>query len=79
MQELQANYDGTSDGVRKKKVDRADQKNIFYNNETIFKFVKYVTRLKGFFNVLVKYGVPLYEKNMVENLLDQIMSPNTEL
>ena len=60
-------------------VDRADQKKIFYNNDTIFKFVKYVTRLKGVFNVLVKYGVPLYEKNMVENLLDQIMSPNTEL
>ena len=35
--------------------------------------------LKGFFNVLEKYGVPIYEEQMVENLLDHIMSPNTEL
>ena len=26
-----------------------------------------------------KYGVPLYEEQMVEHILDQIMSPNTDL
>ena len=34
---------------------------------------------RGGFNVLGKYGVPLYEEHMVEHILDQIMSPNTEL
>ena len=56
-----------------------DLKNIFYRNETTFTFEKYVTNLKGIFNVLEKYGVLLYEEQMVEHLLDQIMSPNTEL
>ena len=35
--------------------------------------------LRVFSNALGKDGVPLYEEQMVENLLDQIMSPNTEL
>ena len=29
--------------------------------------------------MLDKYGVPLYEEQMFEHILDQIMSPNTEL
>ena len=29
--------------------------------------------------MLEKYGDPLYEEQMVENLLDQIISPNIEL
>ena len=50
---------------------------IFYKNETNFTFEKYVTKIKGVLNVLERYGVPLYEEQMVEHLLDQIMSPNT--
>ena len=38
MQELQDHYEGTSEGARRKRVDRADQKNIFYKNETTFTF-----------------------------------------
>ena len=34
----------------------------FYKNETTFTFEKYVTKLKGLFNMLEKYGVPLYEE-----------------
>ena len=60
MQELQAHYDGTLEGSRRRQVARADIKKIFYKNETTFTFEKYVTNLKGFFNVLVRYGVPLY-------------------
>ena len=29
--------------------------------------------------MLEKYGAPLYEEQMVEHLIDQIMSPNAEL
>ena len=79
MQELQAHCDGTSEGERRKQFSREYLKKIFYNNETTFTYEKYVTNLKGIFNVLEKYGVPIYEEQMVEHLLDQIMSPNTEL
>ena len=79
MQELQAHHDGTSEGAWRKQVSRAYTKKIFYKNETTFTFEKYVTKLRGIFNVLVKYSVPLYEEQMVEHLLDQIMSPSAEL
>ena len=46
-------------------------------NEIDLKSEKYVTKLEGILNVLEKYGVTLYEEQMVEHLLDQIMSPNT--
>ena len=38
MQELQAQYDGTSEVARRKQVARADLKKIFYKNETTLKF-----------------------------------------
>ena len=60
MQELQNQYDCTSEGARRNQVARADLNNIFYKNETTFTFEKYVTNLKGVFNVLEKYGVLLY-------------------
>ena len=59
MQELHTHYDGTSEGSRRKRVSRSDLKKIFYKNETTFTFEKYVTKLKGIFNVLGKYSVPL--------------------
>ena len=79
MTEFQSHYDGQPEGAYRRKVDRADLKKIFYKNETTFKFDKYVTKLKGFFNVLERYGVPLYEEHMDEHLLENIISPNTEL
>ena len=50
----------TSEGARKKQIAREDRKKILYKNETTFTFEKYVTNIKGIFNVLEKYGVPLY-------------------
>ena len=79
MQELQAHYYGTPEGAWRKKVDRAYLKRIFYKNETTFTFENYVTKLKGILNMLEKYGVPLYEEQMFEHILDHIMSPNTDL
>ena len=76
MQELQAHYDGISEGARRKQVARADLKKIFYKNETTFTSEKYVTKLMGGFNALGKYVVPLYEEQMAKHILDQIMSPN---
>ena len=78
MQELQVHYDVTSEVTRRKQVARVDLKKIFYNNETNFTFYKYVTKIKVVLKVLEKCVVLLYKEQMVENLLDQIMSPNTE-
>ena len=61
IQELQDNYYVTPQGAQRKKVDRYDLKKIFYKNETNFTFENYVTKLKGIFNVLDKYGVLIYE------------------
>ena len=68
-----------SEVSQRKQASRVNLKKIFYKNETNFTFEKYVTKLKGIFNVFEKYGVPLYEENIVDNILYQIMSPNTEL
>ena len=46
MYELQAHYDGTSEGARRKQVARADLKNIFYKNETTLTCEKYAAKLK---------------------------------
>ena len=59
MQELQAHYEGTSEVSWRKQVDKDDLKKIFYKNDTTLTFEKYVIKLKGVFNVLEKYGVPL--------------------
>ena len=79
MQEILSHYDGTPEGARRKQVARSDLNNILYNNETTFTLEKYVTKLKGIFNMLEKYGVTLYEDQMVEHLLNHIISPNIEL
>ena len=61
MQKLYTRYYGTSEIACRKKFSRADLKNIFYNNKTTLTFENYDTKLKGIFNVLEKYGVPLYK------------------
>ena len=60
MQELHDHYGGTSNREQRKQLARYDLKKKFYNNETNFTFEKYITKLKVVFNVLEKYGVPLY-------------------
>ena len=52
IQQLQAHYDGTSEGAQRNLVAKTDLKKIFYNNETTLTFETYVIKLKGFFNVL---------------------------
>ena len=52
IQQLQAHYDGTSEGAQRKLVAKTDLKKIFYDNETTLTIETYVTKLKGIFNVL---------------------------
>ena len=51
----------------------------FYKNETTFTLDEYVKKIKEIFNVLDKYGAPIYKDHMVEHIIDQAMSPNIEL
>ena len=64
IQELQDHYYDTSGGAQRKRVVKYDSKKIFYNIETTFKFEKYVTKIKGIFHVLERYGVTLHEEKM---------------
>ena len=79
MSALQTHYDGTSEGERRKAVAKADLKKLFYRNETTFSFEKYVTKLKHIFNVMDRYAMPLYEKDKVDHLLEQINCPDAEI
>ena len=65
MQELLAHYDVTPEVAWRKQVARSNIKKDFYDNETNFTFDKYVTKLKGIFNVLDKYCVMIYKAQMV--------------
>ena len=69
MQELQYHYEITLEGARRKQVAWADLTKVLYKNETTVTFEKYVTKLKRVFNVLDKYGVLIYEDQMVEHLI----------
>ena len=66
-----------SEGAQRKQVARVDLNKIFYNNENNFTLEKYVKNVKGVFNVMEKYSLLVYEDQMVNYLLNQIMSPNT--
>ena len=59
MQEVQANYNGPSEGALRKKVAREELLKIFQKIETTLTFENYFTKLKGFSTVLEKYGAPL--------------------
>ena len=61
MKEIQDKYYGTLEAAQGKQVARDDLKKIFHNNGNNFTFEKYFRKLKGIYNVLDKYGFPLYE------------------
>ena len=79
IQEPQAHYYSMSKGTRRKNVSRNNLIEIFYKNETTFIFENYITKLKGVFNVLGRYGIIIYEEQMVEHKMDQSRSPNKYL
>jgi len=68
MKALQVHYDGPDEGRRRKEEARAKLKTVYYKHEATFTFEKFVTSLYDGFQVLEKYGEPLYdeEKLMLE-------------
>ena len=63
----------------RKQVDKDDLKRLFYMNDIIFSFKKYVTNMKQTFNMLENYNVPIYEEDKVRKLLDNINFQNNHL
>ena len=60
MLALQNNYDGKSEGGRRKQVPKYNLERLFYRNETTSYFMNYVSKIKQKLNVLENYNVPLY-------------------
>ena len=60
MLALHNNYDGKSEGERKKQVDKDDLKILFYSKNH-FSFWEKFNQDEKTFNVLDNYIVPLYE------------------
>ena len=79
MLALQNHFDGKQGGEHRKQGDKDYIKSLFYRNKTTFSFDKYITKTKQTFNVLGNYNVPLYEKDKVSKLLDNINIPNNYL
>jgi len=62
MKALQLHYDGPDESKRRKEEARAKLKNIYYKREGSFTLEKFVTNLFDAFQILEKYGEPLYEE-----------------
>jgi len=62
MKALQLHYEGPDESKRRKEEARAKLKNIYYKHEGTFTFEKFVTNLFDAFQILEKYGEPLYEE-----------------
>ena len=67
MLALQNNYDGKSEGERRKHVDKDELKRLFYRNETTFSFNKYVTNIKQTFNVIESIIFPYMRRKRSGN------------
>ena len=61
MQAVQKHYDGPDESRRRMEEARAKISSTFYKHEGTFTFEKFVTNLYDAFQVLEKYGEPLYE------------------
>jgi len=64
-------YDGPDESRRRKEEARAKLKIVYYKHEATFTFEKFVTSLYDGFEVLEKYGEPLYEEEKLRLLFDK--------
>ena len=61
MKALQTHYDGPDESKRRMEEARAKIKIVYYKHEGTFTFENFVTNLFDAFQILEKYGEPLYE------------------
>jgi len=71
MKALQLHYDRPDGSKRRKEEARSKLKTVYYKHEGIFTFKKFVTKLYDAFQILEKYGEPLYEEEKLRLLLQR--------
>ena len=78
MQALQRHYDGVDEGKRRVEEARSKISNIFYRHEGTFSFEKFATNLYDAFQILEKYGKPLYEDEKLRLLFSKCQNNHPE-
>jgi len=78
MKALQLHYDGPDESKRRKEEARSKLKNIYYKHEGTFTFEKFITNLYEAFQVLEKYGAPLYEEEKLRLLFSKSQNAHPE-
>ena len=78
MQALQRHYDGVDEGKRRVEEARAKIANTFYKHEGTFSFEKFATNLYDAFQILEKYGKPLYEDEKLRLLFTKSQNNHPE-
>ena len=78
MQALHRHYDGIDEGRRRVDEARSKISNIFYRHEGTFSFEKFATNLYDAFQILEKYGKPLYEDEKLRLLFSKSQNNNPE-
>jgi len=78
MKALQIHYDGPDESKRRKEEARSKLKSVYYKHEGTFLFEKFITNLYDAFQVLEKYGEPLYEEEKLRLLFTKSQNAHAE-
>jgi len=78
MKALQRHYDGVDESRRRMEEARAKISSTFYKHEGTFTFERFATNLYDAFQVLEKYGEPLYENEKLRLLLSKSQNNHPE-
>jgi len=78
MKALQVHTDGPDESKRRKEEARAKLNTVYYKHESTFTFEKFVTNLYDAFQVIEKYGKPLYEEEKLRLLCSKSQNTHPE-
>jgi len=75
---IQLHYDGPDESKRRKEEARSKLKNIYYKHVGTYTFEKFVTNLYDAFQILEKYGEPLYKEEKLRLLFTKSQNAHPE-
>ena len=78
MKALQRHYDGVDESRRRMEEARAKISSTFYKHEGTFTFERFATNLYDAFQILEKYGEPLYENEKLRLLFTKSQNNHPE-
>jgi len=78
MKASQLHYDGPDESKRRKEKARSKIKNVYYKHEGTFTFEKFLINLYDAFQILEKYGEPLYEEEKLRLLFSKSQNAHPE-